>query len=166
MGPFGSDIKSKTFTRRNNVLNQSINTFCVTLSSLLIISFPSLAATDSWEKARNSYTIYADGMYADILFYDLQTPRMGTQITSVEWDYANYDNGYDEQRVDICYRKEYQYTDIKCFNITELSTGSTDGFNGLDARGTVVLRYRLFGGNYAAYWPTGAESSVKVSYQY
>ena len=124
------------------------------------------AATGFWEKKETNYTIYFDGSFTQSLFYDLQTPRLGTQITNVEWEWFDFENNFDTQTVDLCYRKPNTSSDFTCLDISSNPVGSTGHFNGFDARGTTVLRYTLTGSTYFAHWDNNVLNTIKVTYDY
>lgn len=142
------------------------------LLSIVLLSFSltaaALATVGSWEEERANYTIYFDGGFTDSLYYNLQTPRRGAEIINVEWEYFDFDNGFANQKVDLCYRKPHSgsFSDFTCTDISGNSTGATNHFDGLDARGTMVLRYTLEGGMYYAYWDNSVKNKIKVTYDY
>lgn len=142
----------------NKLLSTAVVLFCFTTAAS--------AATAFWEKQEPNYTIYFDGSFTQSLFYDLQTPRLGTQITNVEWEWFDFENNFDVQTVDLCYRRPNTSSDFACIDISNSPVGSTNHFNGYDARGIMVLRYTLTGGTYFAHWDNNVVNTIKVTYDY
>ncbi|TMP31034.1 flagellar protein FlhE [Pseudoalteromonas rubra] len=130
------------------------------------VSGSTFAATGQSVIERGGYTIYFSTGYASMGYRDLKIPRSGTKITKVSWNYHDYTNGYDNQKVELCYRRQYSNYDFKCMDISSSNSGSVDYFDGLEARGELVLTYTLEGGSYHAYWDYDVKNTITIDYTY
>ena len=131
---------------------------------ILLVCFSSTAfANDAfWEESRIGYTIYFDGSYAETPFNDLGVPINGTSITNVTWDWNKLP--VTTNVVELCYQKPYSRDNFRCIEMTGVPQGSADNFNGLDARGTFMLRMTTYGGSYPIYSSSRTADTIRVDY--
>lgn len=131
----------------------------------VLLSTQTFAASDFYEKSRRAQNIYFDTGFGTIFFgTPTEVPRRGAEITSVSWGWSFYQNGVTTQEVRLCYRPEFSVDEGPCLDISGAQAGSTDIFNGLDARGNFTMRHTLYGGTYPVY-PTH-EDTIIVDYIY
>lgn len=119
------------------------------LSSTLLNS--AFAENGYWEKAFSAYNIYVSGGTSTKIYSPpSNVPRNGTSITGVIWSWEPYDNDYDTQLVELCYRQQYQTWDTLCLDVSDTQVYFTNAFNGFSAQGSFVIRFTLEGGTYPA----------------
>lgn len=145
-----------------------MKTYSLLIFALVLgLSTHTYAAQGSWQDQFRGYTIYYDGGYATSYFTpNANVPNYGASIEQVSWQWYHYNNGHTKQTVKLCYRKPYQYYNYRCKDISDHQSGSIHLFDGLDAKGSFIIKIKLDGGYYPAYPGSKPEDVVHVEYSY
>lgn len=112
---------------------------------------PALAENGYWEQSLSAYNIYSSGGTSTRFYTPTNdVPRNGTYITAVVWSWESFDNNFDNQLVELCYRQQYHNSDTLCLDVSDSPSYFTNAFDGYDARGSFLIRFTLEGGDYPA----------------
>lgn len=141
------------------------NLFALLLTSLLLSSSISYAATGSWNKSTNHYTIYFSGDFATMPFSPpAGVPNSGTVVTTIEYTWTNYGSGRTSEIVELCFSARASGIIGDCINISASQSGIVNYYAGKSARDSWYIRHTITGGTYPTTVFTA--DTVKVNYTY
>ncbi|EAR6896115.1 hypothetical protein K5J60_004198 [Salmonella enterica] len=121
------------------------------LASVVLASFPALAATGSFTKTSTapSITVYSDGSASTALTsfmvsstdFPSGTLNKPKTLTQVRYSLASYP-GASSEYVQLCYYRPYTASAAKCIDVNPGTTSNTSDFNSYTFDNGVQLQVR------------------------
>jgi hypothetical protein len=137
----------------------------------LFVATASFATTGSIQKSKspgsNGWAGYVSQASISLGYNDFPSGTHTYTITSVSWQWSQYNNGGTTAKVELCYSLPGSGTVGNCQDITSTQSGSTLNFNSLPfgPLSGFYFRHTLTGGTYPAAAPLTPDA-ITVNYSY